>query len=365
MSSLPALLSNTAKRAAYAAAQSARILWYTGHYAAGRRVQGPLTPPGDAPYAEEFAPLDRNRLSMSFRALFRNDWKNIEAGIYKMPREVRTPPSPAKLWRRSRDYLRDAERVARRRYANGHSEVLTDAVREKYPRYYLQNFHFQTDGWMSASSAERYDMQVETLFTGAAGPMRRLALPFIANALKSRDMRETSLLDLGCGVGAFLADVKDNWPALNVTGLDLSPAYLGRARAHLSRWNDIAFVEGAAEETGLDSAAYDIVTAVYLFHELPPKIRTRVMAECARLLKPGGVFILVDTIQYGDEPGLDILLENFPRGFHEPYYDSYCRTDLASLAAEAGLEKQEETVGFLTKVTSFSAAKDAVRAPQD
>ena len=27
------------------------------------------------------------------------------------------------------------------------------------PDYYLQNFHFQTDGWMSTESARRYDYQ--------------------------------------------------------------------------------------------------------------------------------------------------------------------------------------------------------------
>jgi len=71
------------------------------------------------------------------------------------------------------------------------------------------------------------------------------------------------------------------------------------------------------------------------------------------LLKPGGVFILADTIQYGDEPGFDILLENFPRGFHEPYYDSYCRTDLAELFGAAGLHKADGTDAFMTKITSF------------
>ena len=50
------------KRAVYGAAQAARVLWYTGHYAAGRRLMGPLTEPGEAPYAEEFSPLDRHRL---------------------------------------------------------------------------------------------------------------------------------------------------------------------------------------------------------------------------------------------------------------------------------------------------------------
>ena len=342
-----------ARRAAYGAAQAARIIWYTGHYAAGRRLMGPLTDPGEAPYADEFAPLDRARLGEAFRELFRADWRNIEAGVYRMPADLARLPSPARLIARSRDYFRDAEKVARRKHAHGHSEVLTEAARARYPRYYLQNFHYQTDGWLSDASAERYDMQVETLFTGAASAMRRQALPFMRDAVAGRDPAALKLLDLGSGTGAFLADVKRNWPLIDATALDLSPAYLGKARTRLASADPIRFVEAPAEKTGLPDASFDIVTAVYLFHELPPAVRKEVAAEIVRVLKPGGVFIEVDTIQYGDEPGFDILLENFPRGFHEPYYDSYCRTDLAALFSAAGLEKTGDRIAFLTKVSSF------------
>jgi ubiquinone/menaquinone biosynthesis C-methylase UbiE len=354
MAALSVMIANSAKRAIYAAGQTARVLWHTSHYMAGRRMMGPLTAPGDAPYAEEFGPLDRQRLKESFRDAFRNDWKNIEAGLYKFPLELRRPPSPARLLRQSRDYLTDAGRVARRKAARGHGEVLTDALQKKYPRYYLQNFHYQTDGWLTAASAERYEMQVETLFTGAGGPMRRAALPLIADALRFRDIGQSALLDMGCGAGNFLASVKDNWPALHICALDLSPAYLGKARANLGRWKDVEFVAAKAEETGLPDASFDIVTAIYLFHELPPKVRQRGAAEIARLLKPGGAFILLDTIQYGDEPGLDILLENFPRGFYEPYFDSYCRADLSALFGAAGLTRENEAVAFLSKAIRFT-----------
>ncbi|MHA7871062.1 MAG: class I SAM-dependent methyltransferase [Hyphococcus sp.] len=353
MAPLVTSVAKGAQRAAYGAAQAARVLWYTSHYAYGRRLMGPLTEPGAPPYAEEFGPLDRERLKQSFRALFRDDWRNIEQGRYKFPGELRRPLSPARLWRQSRDYLRDAEKVARRKHAHGHSEVLTETAREQFPRYYLQNFHYQTDGWLTESSAERYDMQVETLFTGAAGAMRRQALPFVGAALAGRDAAAATLLDLGAGTGQFLADVKDNWPALDVTALDLSPAYLNKARAGLGCWKDVRYVQANAEETGLPDASFDIVTAVYLFHELPPAVRAAVAAEAKRLLKPGGVFILADTIQYGDEPGFDILLENFPRGFHEPYYDSFCRTDLDALMGDA-FERTGEKVAFLTKIVSFT-----------
>jgi ubiquinone/menaquinone biosynthesis C-methylase UbiE len=342
-----------AKRALYGASQAARIAWYTAHYFAGRRRMGPLTRPGEAPFADASPPLDRERLRKAFRDLFRDDWRNIEKGEYRLPIEARRPPSLFRLARLSRDYLRDADKVARRRFANRHSEVMRADLAEKYPRYYLQNFHFQTDGWLSEDSAERYEMQVETLFTGAAAAMRRQSLPFIRRAVGGRDQQEIALLDIGCGGGVFLETVLDNWPRLEATALDLSPAYLAKARTTLSRFRNVRFVEAKAESTGLPAHSFGIITAVYLFHELPPQARTEVAAEIARLLKPSGAFVLVDTIQMGDEPGFDTLLENFPRGFHEPYYGSYCRLDLAAHFGAAGLQKRDERLAFLSKATLF------------
>jgi hypothetical protein len=50
-------------------------------------------------------------------------------------------------------------------------EVLDQETRDMRPRYYLQNFHFQSGGWMTEESAKRYDTQVEVLFNGTVGPM--------------------------------------------------------------------------------------------------------------------------------------------------------------------------------------------------
>jgi ubiquinone/menaquinone biosynthesis C-methylase UbiE len=347
-------IGDAARRTAYAAGQMARIAWYTGHYVVGRRRMGPIAAPGEAPPKDVSAPLDRRRLGEAFRELFRRDWRNIEAGLYRFPPGIVRPPSLAALIRSSRDYLEDAGRVARRRFSRGHSEVRSDELKPHYPRYYLQNFHFQSDGWLSAASAERYDMQVETLFTGAAAVMRRQALPEIRKVIDGRDPGTLRLLDLGCGTGAFFEEVLHNWPQIDATALDLSPAYLGKARARLGGSGKIRFVEANAEATGLPAGHFDIVTAVYLFHELPPAVRRIVSAEIARLLKPGGVLIEVDTIQFGDEPGIDVLLENFPRAFHEPYYDSYCRENLDALFGDVGLfPSAAPTLAFLTKVRSF------------
>ena len=103
----------------------------------------------------------------------------------------------------------------------------------------------------------------------------------------------------------------------------------------------------------LENASQDVISCIYLFHELPPRIRRIVVSEIARLLKPGGTLIFQDALQTGDREDYDGLLEFFPVGFHEPYFSSYLTEDFASLFRAQGLEWQTTTPAFLSKVMVF------------
>ena len=78
-----------------------------------------------------------------------------------------------------------------------------------------------------------------------------------------------------------------------------------------------------------------------------------VAAAIARLVKPGGLFVLIDSLQYGDRPEYDALLESFPLAFHEPYFADYLRQDLTKLFAEAGFEQQNVELAYLSRVMTF------------
>jgi ubiquinone/menaquinone biosynthesis C-methylase UbiE len=228
--------------------------------------------------------------------------------------------------------------------------------RGRYPRYYLQNFHYQTDGYLSRDSAELYDHQVEVLFGGGAAAMRRQALVPLHHELTARGIRGRRLLDIACGTGGFLREVKANYPRLAVTALDLSPFYLDAARRNLAPWSATDFIEAAAEAMPLPDASIDIATCIYLFHELPHRLRRQVAGEIARVLKPGGLLIFVDSLQLGDAPDYDALLDYFPRAFHEPYYADYVRDDLDALFGEAGLRREGGDLAYFSKVATFRKA---------
>ncbi len=351
------VISNTAiglGRARYAAAQGLRTAWYGAHYMAALRRSSGYTRPGEPPFRPSAGAPDRTVLRREFFRLFRMDRENIEAGLYPPPNDLALGRALRALGV-SRAFLRDVEAVDARRLKRDGVEVRRreDVAVERYPAYYRQNFHYQTDGWLSDDSARIYDHQVETLFTGAADAMRRIALAELARALRGQDQRAVSLLDIACGTGRFLEQVLTAYPRLKASGLDLSPNYADEARRRLARWRQAEVMEGNAESLPLADASLDMATSVYLFHELPPRVRHAVLAEVARVLKPGGTFVLADSLQTGDTPGIDGMLEFFPEGFHEPFYKSYLAWDMDAALSEAGFVQVSAVSAFLTKVTTW------------
>ncbi len=336
-------------RARYAAQQGARVAWYMGHYYLARRLSGPIDPPGEPKFTPKAQAGDRERIRAAFFEIFARDRANIEAGLYPAPEDEGLDAALSAL-RNSARFFSDLPRVDARRRARRGTEVRQAAHEGRYPSYYLQNFHYQTGGWLTRESASLYDTQVEVLFGGAADAMRRMGLAQVARALKGTDQRGVSLIDVGCGNGRFMAQILAAFPRLKASGVDLSAAYCADARERLARWPRAEIVMAAAEATPFATASFDAATSVYLFHELPPRVRREAAREIARIVKPGGVFVFVDSVQTGDTADLDRMLEYFPIGFHEPYYASYLGENLPELFAEAGFTHEETDHVFLTKV---------------
>jgi ubiquinone/menaquinone biosynthesis C-methylase UbiE len=354
-------LSRFATRLAYGASQVSRVAWYAGHGEVMRRLrdEAQRRAGGSArPRAHTEAPVPaRNRLYADMLKLFQRDLANIEAGIYPLPADH--DGSLPKLIARSRLFFEDLPDIHRRRESGDGREVLTEEIRGKRPNYYLQNFHYQSGGWLTEDSAKRYDTQVEVLFNGSANATRRQALIPLHEIFAGRDQRCLRLLDVGCGTGRFLDFVKQAWPRLPALGIDLSETYIAEARRHLKRWCWTDLLVAKGEAIPVPDASQDAVTSVFLFHELPPKVRRQVFHEFGRVLKAGGRLVLIDSLQLGDEPDYDGMLELFPQNYHEPYYTSYLKEDFAALAADCGLAHVRDVNAFVSKVMVFDKARDA------
>jgi ubiquinone/menaquinone biosynthesis C-methylase UbiE len=291
--------------------------------------------------------------------LLERDLKNVEAGVYKMPKQDLI--APIAFAKTSTKFFFDLLKVYRRQQKKAVKDFEQGPVQAaqiaSLPNYFKQTFHFQTDGYLSDSSADLYDHQVELVFAGGAEAMRRQALPPIfneINRLKAQNPNSPfEMIDIACGTGRFLAELASNYgDNLRLTGLDLSPWYLRKARKVIGSQNVLRmnFIEANAEAIPFKDNHFDMVSCVFLFHELPRVARTKVISELARVLKPGGLLVFVDSIQLGDRPEFDGSLKFFPVAYHEPYYADYIEHDLPELFTKAGFQIESSSLAFFSKI---------------
>jgi ubiquinone/menaquinone biosynthesis C-methylase UbiE len=339
-------MSNTFGMAAQLAGQSLRFGWY---FALNRALDWRTDQLGQTPRYRPVRPVPSLQELLAEQAqLLMSDALNVRDGIYPAMDDDAASP----LWHvaRVRRMFADVPLAYARRAGKDATTARAEPAAAGVPPYYAQDFHFQTGGYLTEGSAQLYDVQVETLFMGAAGPMRRTALAPIAEFMRGRDQRLATLLDVACGTGRFLRQVRLAYPAIDLKGLDLSRPYLDEARRQLGGLRGAELIEAAAEKMPLDDGSVDIATSMFLFHELPPDVRRQVTAEIARVLRPDGLFVFLDSLQMGDRPGWDGLIEAFPERFHEPYYRHYAIDDLDALFSAAGLEPELTSMPFLSKL---------------
>lgn len=289
-----------------------------------------------------------NELLADLAILIADDAAAVRRGLYPPMSDDGTPL--ADYVARIRAMMADMPEAHRRR-AKADADTAKSAPERDtgLPDYFVQDFHFQTGGYLTPESARLYDLQVETLFFGAAGPMRRAVLRAVAEEMRGRDQRKVSLLDVACGTGRFLRQVRLTFPAMKLWGLDLSRTYLDEAARHIQGLRAADWLVANAENMPLPDASQDVVTCIFLFHELPPEVRRTVAREIARILKPGGILVFLDSLQFGDKPACDGLLEAFPARFHEPFYRHYLIDDLAALFTDVGLAPQTTSFPFLAR----------------
>jgi len=93
------------------------------------------------------------------------------------------------------------------------------------------------------------------------------------------------LLDVGCGNGRFLAQMRDlGWEVMGVEP-DLEAVRIARELFGLD------VVQGTLEEVRLPEGSFDVITMNHVIEHIPDPMAT--LVECWRLLKPGGKLVVV------------------------------------------------------------------------
>ncbi|MGA9382826.1 MAG: class I SAM-dependent methyltransferase [Phormidium sp.] len=125
--------------------------------------------------------------------------------------------------------------------------------------------------------------QIAALSVGGEGRFRQLALQGLS--INS----QTKILDLCCGSGQATQVLVQY--SQNVTGLDASPLSLQRAKNNVP---EAEYVQAFAEEMPFADNIFDVVHTSVAMHEMKPEQLRQIFQQVYRVLKPGGIFTLVD-----------------------------------------------------------------------
>lgn len=335
---LEQLIPNSVTKLAYQGFQESKKIFGFVHKQISDRLTSAVIPERQGK-SQPLPPEVFDKLQIRLKALEEQDWQDAQNGIYPSSLLFDNPWSD--FFRYYPEVWLDMPRIWSRLQNKEYQKFNNSIDRQGYPDYYLQNFHYQTDGYLSDLSANLYDLQVEILFNGAADAMRRRILAPLKQGLATFNQippSQQKVLDVACGTGRTLRMMRGALPKVSLFGTDLSPTYLRKANQSLLEIPGELpqLLQANAEALPYLDNYFHGLTSVFLFHELPAAARQNVINEAFRVLQPGGVIIICDSIQASDSPDFQTMMNNFPAIFHEPYYRHYTTDNLEQRLQQAG-----------------------------
>src|SRR5215210_4436487 len=155
----------------------------------------------------------------------------------------------------------------------------------------------------------------------------------------------TRLLDVGCGVGAVLAVLGQEFPGVRLSGVDLEPRQLDFARAHLERSGvEATLLEADALALPFADESFDHVWMMWLLeHIADPLVALR---EARRVLVSGGAITAIE-VDYStcraepSTPAMEALFRAMVRGMASSGW-SDAGTRLPGWLREAGFGEIDE-----------------------
>lgn len=196
-----------------------------------------------------------------------------------------------------------------------------------------------------------YDVGLFATTGGALGSLNDGGGQAVVGWVKANrpDWQPKRILDVGCTVGHNAVPFAQGFPDAEVTAIDTAAASLryGAARAAGLGVTNIRFVQASGEDLSrFPDNHFDWVQTTMFLHELSAESMPKILAECARVLKPRGLLLHVEQPQYGpDMP----LYEQFIRDWdaynnNEPFWSAMHGVDLKAVMEEAGFPMDHQFV---------------------
>ena len=152
------------------------------------------------------------------------------------------------------------------------------------------------------------------------------------------DLKPARILDMGCTIGGSTLPYVDAFPDAEVFAIDVAAPCLRYAHSRAEAFGKaVHFVQANAERTQFEDSSFDLVVSHILMHETSNRAIRNILAECHRLLKPGGVTAHVDLAVYHHMNEFDQFMLSWDTyNNNEPFWNAYREMDPTALMGEAG-----------------------------
>lgn len=132
-------------------------------------------------------------------------------------------------------------------------------------------------------------------FNRVAGwPQMRLLRWYVIRRIKDL-VQQGEAVDIGCGPGHLIFDLAQELPNLKLTGIDMSDEVLEQAESSAADYgfgDRVKFEKGGAQAIPFPNESFDLVISTLSLHHWSEPLA--VLDEVARIVRPGGAFLIFD-----------------------------------------------------------------------
>lgn len=301
--------------------------------------------------------IERNKREPTFREIAKEIRKVSRGRLWY---RMRTD-NQDRMYAISGDMIKyQAMEITKRAQAiSGTRGSLTLDPKLEMPRYLTEmNIHRKPGGYHAelvpndVSAGAQYDRTIAIHNMGSQGVNNDDPSRSIAHWIRDSypDLKPQRILDVGCTIGNNTLPYKEVFPSADVIGIDVSAPCLRYAHARACALDvDVHFMQMNAEGMSFESGTFDLVVSRILLHETSAKALPKIVSECHRILKAGGLMLHCDAPQFEHLTPYQASLRDWDATCNnEPFMLTVYDMSLRDLYHEHGFDEEHYVEDFVT-----------------
>jgi ubiquinone/menaquinone biosynthesis C-methylase UbiE len=185
-----------------------------------------------------------------------------------------------------------------------------------------------------------YEQGLSVFFLGFLGDNHDDVGRSAARYLHARypDFAPRRMLEIGCTVGGSTLPFKETFADLEIHATDPCAPVLRYAHGRAQSFGvPVHFHQMRGDHLKFADSSFDFIWSSQVLHELPANMLKQCLAECYRVLKPGGLMLHVELPPNSKASPYDQFYVDWDAYYNnEPWYKQLRDMDLKALVSEAG-----------------------------